>query len=320
MASQDTGRSADSDPSDLFPGMTLKEEPIWIGLYQNIRERWFAPELPPLDLTSTPIPVTDRMATRTNPWAMGTSTLANGGVLALMIILGLAPPVRRFGDPHSTGHIDLGTWKLLAPANRGGGGGGGNDVIAPIQGSPPKIEVNPILRPQVAILDNPKLAVDSAIAAPPDVKLPDNPAMPNIGVPHSYNVTMLSDGPGGPIGIGTGPGGSVGPGTGPVWGPGTDGMVYLPGSVGVTAPIPINTPEAEFSDEARQQKYQGICIVALIVDTHGNPQNIHVVQRLGMGLDEKAMEAIRKYRFRPAMKDGKPVLAALTIEVDFRLF
>jgi periplasmic protein TonB len=320
MTLRDSGPSAERDMCDVFPSVALEEKPIWIGLYENIRERWFAPKLPPLELTSTPIPVIDRLAARTNPWAVGTSTIVNGGVLALVICLGLGTAVRRFGSPSATGHLDLGAWKLLAPANRGGGGGGGNDMIAPIQGNPPKIELNPILRPQVAILDNPKLAVNPAIAAPPDIKLPENPTMPNIGVPHSYNVTMPSNGPGGPMGIGTGPGGSVGSGNGPVWGPGTDGMVYLPGNVGVTAPIPINTPEAEFSDEARQQKYQGICLVALIVDAHGYPQNVHVVQRLGMGLDEKALEAIRKYRFKPAMKDGKPVLAAMTIEVDFRLF
>ena len=43
----------------------------------------------------------------------------------------------------------------------------------------------------------------------------------------------------------------------------------------------------------------------MIVDAQGNPQNVHVIRTLGMGLDEKAMEAVRKYKFKPAMKDGK---------------
>lgn len=60
--------------------------------------------------------------------------------------------------------------------------------------------------------------------------------------------------------------------------------------------------------------------VSLIVDAHGNPQSLRVVRPLGMGLDEKALEPIRKYRFRPAMKDKKPVAARITIEVDFRLY
>lgn len=320
MALRETGRGAQGDASDLFPRTTLEEKPIWIGLYESIRERWFAPKLPQLELTSTPIPVVDRMAMRTNPWALGTSTIVNGSVLALVIYLGLGTTARRFGIPNPAGRLDLSAWKTLAPANRGGGSGGDNDLIAPIEGRPPKVEVNPIVPPQVAIIDNPKLAVDSAIAAPPDIKLPENSTMPTVGVPQSYNVTLVSNGPGGPFGMGTGPGGGDGRSNGPGLGSGPNGTVYMPGSVGVTAPIPIYTPEAEFSDEARQQKYQGICLIALIVDTHGNPQNVHVVQHLGMGLDEKAMESIRKYRFKPAMKDGKPVLAAMTIEVDFRLF
>ena len=60
---------------------------------------------------------------------------------------------------------------------------------------------------------------------------------------------------------------------------------------GVSAPVPIFTPEAEFSDEARRAKYQGVCLISLIVDAQGNPQNPRVVRPLGMGLDEKELEA-----------------------------
>ena len=65
------------------------------------------------------------------------------------------------------------------------------------------------------------------------------------------------------------------------------------------------TPEAEFSDEARRAKYQGVCLISLIVDAQGNPQDPRVIRPLGMGLDEKALEAVRKYKFKPAMKDGR---------------
>jgi TonB family protein len=80
------------------------------------------------------------------------------------------------------------------------------------------------------------------------------------------------------------------------------------------------SPEAEFSDEARRNKYQGICLIAMIVDARGYPQNPRVIRSLGMGLDEKALEAVQRYRFRPAMKDGKPVAAMISVQVDFRLF
>jgi TonB family protein len=83
----------------------------------------------------------------------------------------------------------------------------------------------------------------------------------------------------------------------------------------------LHSADAQFSDEARRAKYQGVCIIALIVDAQGNPQNIHVVRALGMGLDEKAIEAIRQYKFRPAMKDGTtPVPVQIAVEVEFRLY
>ena len=173
----------------------------------------------------------------------------------------------------------------------------------------------------VAVIQQPKLAVDSAIAAP-NIRLPDNPSMPNIGVHTSPNVTLASNGPGIHSGLGTGPGGGVGPGDGPGFGPGSDpgvGIVYSPGR-GIVAPVLVSAPEAEFSDEARRQKYQGVCLISLIVDTHGNPRNPRVVQRLGMGLDEKALEAIGRYRFKPGTKDGRPVPVEITVEVDFRMF
>ncbi len=79
------------------------------------------------------------------------------------------------------------------------------------------------------------------------------------------------------------------------------------------------SPEAEFTDEARSKKYQGICMISLIVDARGYPQSPRVVRSLGMGLDEKALDAVGRYRFKPAMKDGKPVAVFMSVEVNFRL-
>lgn len=96
------------------------------------------------------------------------------------------------------------------------------------------------------------------------------------------------------------------------------GVYRVGGSV--TPPVPLSTVEAEFSDEARRAKYSGICMISLVVDTHGMPQNVRVIRALGKGLDEKAMEAVRQYRFKPAMKDGVPVPVMINVEVNFRLF
>jgi len=92
--------------------------------------------------------------------------------------------------------------------------------------------------------------------------------------------------------------------------------------VGGAVKVPVLTfqPIAKFSDEARRAKYQGVCVLALIVDPKGDPQNVHVIRTLGMGLDEKAMEAVRRYRFKPAKFDGKPVPVLITVEIDFHLY
>jgi TonB family protein len=88
----------------------------------------------------------------------------------------------------------------------------------------------------------------------------------------------------------------------------------------VTPPVLLHQVDPEYSDEARRARYQGICVVSIIVDVKGNPQNPRVVQPLGMGLDEKALEAVKQYRFKPAMKDGKtPVPVMVKIQVNFRL-
>jgi len=96
--------------------------------------------------------------------------------------------------------------------------------------------------------------------------------------------------------------------------------LYHVGS-GVTAPVVIHQALPQYTEEARQAKYQGICLISIIVDVNGNPQNARVVRPLGMGLDEKALEAVRQFRFTPAIKDGKtPVPVKITVQVNFRLY
>src|SRR5579884_2270116 len=84
---------------------------------------------------------------------------------------------------------------------------------------------------------------------------------------------------------------------------------------GVSAPRASYSPDPEYSDEARRAQYQGICVLSLIVGPDGLPRDIRVARSLGMGLDEKAIEAVSQWRFQPALKDGKPVAVAINIEV-----
>jgi protein TonB len=259
---------------------------------------------------------------KTNPWAIGSATLANGGLLAILLCMGLSTTINRNPESFTGDHIRLKDFTLFAPS-KGGGGGGTNSLTDPNAGRTPRQDRMPILPPQPQALDNPRLPVDPAIAVPIEIKLPDNPALPNIGVNKSPTV-LLSGGQGTKGGIGTGSNGGDGPGKGPGYGPGFDGgtggSVYTPGIGGVSNPIPLLTPEADFSDEARRNKYQGMCMITIIVDAQGYPRNPRVARTLGMGLDEKAIEAVKKYRFKPAMKDGKPVASIISVAVNFRLF
>jgi TonB family protein len=312
---------------DAFLGKAFEEKPIWTGLYESIHDLFFPKKLPPLELTSAPIPVPDRMAVKANPWAIGISTSVNVAILAVLLFFVGKKVIETIKKPTIATDIDVGTFTVKAPhadAAGGGGGGGSHDIVDPMKGKLPKKMDNPITPPMVPILDKPKLAFEPAINVQKDITLPDNPTMPTIGVKNSANVTLASNGSGGGGGMGSGYGGGLGSGTGNGYGPGyggnTGGGVYRVGG-GVSAPVPIFTPEAEFSDEARRAKYQGVCLISLIVDAQGNPQNPRVVRPLGMGLDEKALEAVRKYKFKPALKDGKtPVPVMMSIEVNFRLY
>jgi TonB family protein len=327
--SETNGAPASTDGLELnaFLGKAFEEKPIWVGLYENIRDFFFPPKLPPLELTSKPIPVPDRMAVKANPWAIGISTALNISIVLVMLFFVGKKIVETVKATNlTTTNIDVGEFKAPKAATQAGGGGGGGDhsIIDPTKGKLPKFQKNPITPPQVQTVEHPLLPMEAAINVQKEITLPDNPNLPNIGVKNSVNVKLASNGQGGGGGMGTGYGGGMGSGSGNGYGPGsggnTGGGLYKVGGQ-VSPPVALNNVEAEFSDEARRSKYQGVCLISLIVDAQGNPQNPRVVRALGMGLDEKAIEAVRKYKFRPAMKDGKtPVPVMITVEVNFRLY
>jgi TonB family protein len=87
----------------------------------------------------------------------------------------------------------------------------------------------------------------------------------------------------------------------------------------VSAPILIDKVEPDYSEEAYKANYSGTVLLSIVVDDHGVPRDIHIIRPLGMGLDEKAIEAVMKWRFRPGMKGGEPVATQAQVEVNFRL-
>jgi TonB family protein len=318
--------SASGHELDAFLGNAFKEEPIWASLWERIQDLFFPVKLPPLELTSTPIPVPDRMAVKANPWAIGISTTFNITILLLAIWLGIRAINNIVNPAVQATNIDVGDYKMPKSANQAGGGGGGGDrsIVEANKGKLPDRAKDTVTPPQPQTIDKPKLPDPPTINVQKNIQLPDNMNMPLIGMKQSANVTLASAGSGNGAGMGTGSGGGMGPGGGNGYGPGyggnAGGGLYQVGGR-ISAPDVIHSVEAEFSDEARRAKYQGVCLISLIVDAQGNPQDIRVARALGMGLDEKAIEAIRQYKFRPAMKDGKTAVPVMiTIEVDFRLY
>jgi TonB family protein len=87
----------------------------------------------------------------------------------------------------------------------------------------------------------------------------------------------------------------------------------------VSPPKALYAPDPDYSDVARQAKYQGTVVLWLIVTADGLPANIRIQQGIGMGLDQRAVEAVKLWRFDPAKKDGEPVPVMINVEINFRM-
>jgi periplasmic protein TonB len=306
------------------------EEPLWKSLTRQLDEFFFPKKLPPLKLESKPEPVKSIWGDY-NYWKVGALGVVGyysliGVAVIITVYLGhrivaAASPTQKV----TVSLVDPDLLPALKPSKTlagGGGGGGDRDVLQASKGHLPKLSMQQITPPVVVVRnEHPKLAVDPTIIVPPQVQLANN-KMPNLGDPTSAGV-LPSNGTGSGGGIGSGGGGGVGSGHGPGFGPGEGGGygggVFHVGG-GVSPPRVIYQVDPEFSEEARKAKYQGACTLMLVVDTAGRPRNIRVVSSLGMGLDEKAIEAVKNWRFEPSQKDGHPVNVEIAVEVEFHLY
>ncbi len=305
----------------------IREEPIWKTLSTNVQDFLFPRKLPPLQLTSQAVQIAD-------PFAVPLQRRLGPGIVAMIVVVGSTIAllfwnglrVRAIAPKTPTEVVDLKPYTPMAPPKMtmmgGGGGGGDHDLVQVSKGRIPKLDTKQITPPQIIRNDHPKLAVEPTIIMPKNIPLPQVD-MPNLGMPTSNQVQLASNGTGAHGGMGSGSSGGLGSGTGGGYGPGsgggTGGGVYHVGG-GVSAPSVISAVDPEYSDEARRAKYTGIVVVSLIVDTQGNPQHVSVVRRLGMGLDEKAVEAVRQYKFKPAMFQGHAVPVEVNIEVNFQIY
>ncbi len=86
------------------------------------------------------------------------------------------------------------------------------------------------------------------------------------------------------------------------------------------APHAIYAPNPEYTDQARKKKIRGTVELSLVVGLDGLAHDVTVRKKLGYGLDEKAIEAVRKWKFQPATKDGQPVEKNITVDMSFDIW
>jgi TonB family protein len=218
--------------------------------------------------------------------------------------------------------------------SRGGGGGGDHTLTLPSAGLPP----DPSFERQL-IAPNPE----------PQLKAPILPVAEIIPVDSRFNIrpddlapTGLRDGVNGPPsaglgsdhGVGTGEKGGIGPGRGRGLGPGDRWNVGGPGTPKIggagtssasdqqrvdQAPVPLNRPRPNYTEEARKNKIQGVILARALIGAEGTVRQVAIRRGLPGGLDGEAILAVSQMRFRPAMRDGNPVATWITLEVEFNL-
>jgi len=317
-----------TDPSDLrfIPDF---DQSLFSSLFSNAKAALFPPKQP--RISARPVRVREiwgdyRYNRRSTIGTVVLHCLAIGGLIALS----LWPIHKTEAQPVQETKIDLVApdpsvyTPTVQPKDLGGGGGGGDhDKLEAPKGKLPVQATQQITPPAIVVRnDNPKLAVEPTVVMPPTVKLADN-HMPTIGVPESKIAGPASNGIGSSGGIGAGSSGGVGTGIGAGVGPGQGGGfgggIYNIGG-GVLPPKAIYSPDPEYTEEARKARYQGTCVLWLIVGPDGKPRDLRVSRTLGMGLDQKAIEAVKNWRFEPATKDGKPVSVQMSVEVNFHLY
>ena len=238
------------------------------------------------------------------------------GLIAMLILrhVNVAAPVQPEVATIIAPPLEPPPMPVVPKAQVMGGGGGQHDIGPVTRGHLPKFSQEPqIVPPKAPPTIPPKLAVEPTVNVQPNLKIADN-NMPDLGMPNS-NLKGFSMGNGSGTGIGSGNGNGVGPGTGGNIG---GGIRSVGGSV--RPPTVIYQVDPEFSEEARKAKFSGNVQVALVVDERGLPSHVHVERGVGMGLDEKAVEAVRQYKFKPAMENGKPVPVEIYVEVNFQIF
>jgi periplasmic protein TonB len=254
------------------------------------------------------------------------STLISGAIHAAVIaLILLATGVRpAMVKEHFTLFTpsDILKYEVTVPQRAGAGGGGGMHAPTPAsQGNLPRFATHQYIEPLNPTPNaNPIVIIEPTLIGDPKIVVAQLD-LGRLGDPHGA-AGPNSAGPGSGGGHGPGKGTGIGPGDGPGAGPGTDGGISTSSSgfeTPTTQAVLLYKTEPEYSEEARKAKIQGSVLLRVDIDARGQVANITLGQGLGLGLDEQAVAAVRKWRFRAATHNGKPVPTRALIQVTFRL-
>jgi protein TonB len=291
------------------------------SLWQNLRDLISPRKLPPLKTTSQAIDVPDIWSKNPQFTRVQALSVAVHVVVLVLLILPFLPELMTPATTKASNNISVTEISpylpKLAPAAKKAGGGGGQRDIAPVQkGQAPKFSYTQFSKPLAKPPENPKLPVTPTLLGNPALNVPNITAQ-NWGDPLSKVLGTDSLGQGTGTGIGNGNGAGLGPGEGY----NTGGGFPNAGTGGYGSPTCLYCPSPAFSDEAVKAKYQGVVELLAVITADGRATDIKVAKGLGLGLDEKAVEAVRNWRFKAALgPDGKPTSVRQLIEVTFHLY
>jgi periplasmic protein TonB len=321
--------TAQPDPSALDKFVGPKSSFRWglfiflpfLSVISAIRER-NAYQHRKIETTAAPVEVEELWGKDNS----GYSGLVSIGLHLLLIAALVIPTFLVFHTPPATATVVMLHQPLIlnlpkGDGKTGGGGGGGlKTPKPPSKGQLPKPSDRQFVPPMVERKNlAPDLVIDPTVVAPQMAVIPITLAP--FGDPNGV-VGPPSAGPGTGGGIGTGTGTGVGSGKGAGVGPGEGGGigggVFNVGG-GVSEPVVLSQTQPEYSDDGRKARIQGTVELLIVVNADGTVRFDSVRKSLGYGLDQKAIEAVKKWRFIAGKKDGKPVPTYVSVLVNFSL-
>lgn len=304
-------------------------DPWYRSLRIQLRSHMRKKKLRPLKVTSKPIAVKSIWGSHDYKQQGVSWSVGGHVVLVILLFTVFSGPVLQQISGNSIDLVidfDLSPYLIdlrnPPPGDSGGGGGGGQkSPLPPSRGKLPRFDLKQLAPPTPVIKNlDPKLSVEPTVIVPDHIQAPQidmnvfGDPLSQIGPPSAGTGRGSGIGAGRGSGVGSGRGAGVGPGSGG----GIGGGVFRIGG-GVSAPRLTYKVEPEYSEEARKAKYQGTVVLAIEVWPDGRAHNIRVVRSLGLGLDEKAVQAVQNWKFVPGKKDGFPVKVRANVEVNFRL-